>query len=56
MNVFPPISAYDPFADATMAEPASTYDFLHSMSPVDFSRPMIHRFTRCQSMKMCWRP
>src|SRR6056300_915051 len=36
MNVFPPISAYDPFADATMAEPASTYDFLHSMSPVDF--------------------
>jgi cytochrome P450 len=35
MNSFPPITTYDPFADATMAEPASTYDFLHSMSPVD---------------------
>ena len=36
MNTFPQISKYDPFADATMAEPASTYDFLHAMSPVDF--------------------
>jgi cytochrome P450 len=35
MNSFPSITTYDPFADATMAEPASTYDFLHSMSPVD---------------------
>jgi len=35
MNSFPPITKYDPFGDATMAEPASTYDFLHAMSPVD---------------------
>jgi len=35
MNAIPPIASYDPFADATMADPASTYDFLHSMSPVD---------------------